>query len=174
MFCATQKALHYVRSKPPFTERNNKLELSFLQCIINVISSCLCPSVCVEWWVWAPGGHACMDGWMALALERPDCSESSGLSCSFGGFRTALGGWRGKSAHLLWSKGDEGNMRKFANNNATQGGTFLSIRVKCLLLKITHGQFFPGSFRFRGFALCRIHFSADNVCFYGHSLPVPL
>lgn len=43
-----------------FAERNNNLELCFLcvECIINVISSCLCPSVCVEWWVWAPG----MDG----------------------------------------------------------------------------------------------------------------
>lgn len=57
LFCATQKTLHYVRSKPPFSERNNNLELSFLECIINVISSCLCPSVCVEWWVWAPSAN---------------------------------------------------------------------------------------------------------------------
>lgn len=61
LFCIVvchTKDVHYVWNEPLFAERNNNLELSVLECIINVISSCLGPSVCVEWWVWAPG----MDG----------------------------------------------------------------------------------------------------------------
>lgn len=46
--------------------------------------------------------------WMALALERPHSSGSSGFTWSFGGFRTALGVWREKSAHLVWSRGERG------------------------------------------------------------------
>lgn len=57
LYCSVPHKRRFImlEASPLFAERNNNLELSFLECIINVISSCLCPSVCVEWWVWAPG-----------------------------------------------------------------------------------------------------------------------
>lgn len=58
VLCHTKDA-SLCQKQAPLAGRNNNLELSlspfFFWCIINVISSCLCPSVCVEWWVWAPG-----------------------------------------------------------------------------------------------------------------------
>lgn len=36
------------------------------------------------------------------------------------GFRTALGVWREKSAHLVWSRGNEGNMRKSEYGNSAR------------------------------------------------------
>lgn len=34
------------------------------------------------------------------------------------GFRTALGAWRENSSHFVWSRGNEGDMRKFAYYNS--------------------------------------------------------
>lgn len=65
LFCIVPrrtKDVHYVRNKPPFLSKRETITWNclffspffFLESIINVISSCLCPSVCIGW-VWAPG-----------------------------------------------------------------------------------------------------------------------
>lgn len=62
--------------------------------------------------------------WMALALERPDCSGSSGFTWSFGGFSAALvWSMEGKSANMVWSGGNELTKSKW--QFCTQEGQFM-------------------------------------------------
>lgn len=73
--------------------------------------------------------------WMALALERPDCSGSSGFTRSFGGFSTALGVWREKSANMVWSGGSELTKRKFSYDNpARKKGNSSHIKPEAVIL----------------------------------------
>ncbi|MEQ2313706.1 hypothetical protein AMECASPLE_004802 [Ameca splendens] len=71
---------------------------------MNVISSCVGPSVCVEWWVWAPG----MDG-LGTQAAGTVVGSVAGFYTELWieGFRTVDGR---NHAHSVWSRSDEGNM----------------------------------------------------------------
>lgn len=72
--------------------------------------------------------------WMALALERPDCSGSSGFTWSFGGFSTALGVWRENLP--TWS-GVEGtswpSVSLHYDNSARKKGNLCDIKPEAFL-----------------------------------------
>lgn len=81
--------------------------------------------------------------WMALALERPDCSGSSGFTWSFGGFSTALvWSMEGKSANMVWSGGNELTKSKFAyDNSARKKGNLCDIKPEAFPLLCVENPF---------------------------------